>query len=488
MPRTAHAQAGRPDGDALGEEPPEAVAIEKPLPPDTGEPKPVPVEADNVMTAAEVTGAPVPGQESGRIDEQPEDSTMRQVGRVALFVPRVLFGIVFAPVRGGVYLVDRYNLDERYRQIFYTDGGELGLLPTLWYDSDQGLQAGARLKWTPTDDTKLALFAGGGRRSSQLAFEASTRVEDRVELGLHAELWNRPRAAFYGIGNGDEVSGLPPEAAPINPLVNDTAVETRFDKGLGRVSAAADVEIVDDVFARGVGMFADVEVNDPAEDERSPDVVYDPDALLGSDGYRVGYGELELRWDTRRGASLWEPRSLNTGGSLVSGFVGRSAIDGDNMLETASGYWRYGADLHHFVQIARGPQVIAMRLYGEGVSAQRDEIPFTELPMLGGSNLLRGYAFERFRDRVALQGSLEYQWDLSRYVFASLFTDVGRVYPSIEDITLAGMRWGFGVALEAYSRNSFQARVSLASSIDGGFFVRLHLDPIFGTPHREARR
>jgi hypothetical protein len=237
-----------------------------------------------------------------------------------------------------------------------------------------------------------------------------------------------------------------------------------------------------------MGMYADVEMDEPEADERSPDVVYDPDGLLGSDGYRVGYGELELRWDTRRSASLWDPRSLNAVGSLVSGFVGRSALDGSNMLETASGYWRYGADVHHFVQIARGPQVIAMRVYGESVSAQRDELPFTELPMLGGSNLLRGYAFERFRDRVALQGSLEYQWDLSRYVFASLFTDVGRVYPSIEDITLDGLRWGFGVAIEAYSRNSFQARVSVASSIDGGFFLRLHLDPIFATPHREARR
>src|SRR5690606_33128770 len=108
------------------------------------------------------------------------------------------------------------------------------------------------------------------------------------------------------------------------------------------------------------------------------------------------------------------------------------------------------ADLQHFVRVGRGPQVLAFRLYGEAVSAGREDIPFTELPMLGGANLLRGYAYERFRDRVAIQGSFEYQWDLSRHVFASLFTDVGRVYPALDDISLDDLRWGYGLALEAH--------------------------------------
>ena len=41
----------------------------------------------------------------------------------------------------------------------------------------------------------------------------------------------------------------------------------------------------------------------------------------------------------------------------------------------------------------------------EGVTGGLDQVPFTELPMLGG-DFMRGYAFERFRDRVAAFGSL----------------------------------------------------------------------------------
>src|SRR5690606_15065233 len=50
--------------------------------------------ASDEPTAAEVQGAPLPGEESGRIDQaEDDDSAARQVGRAALFVPRGLFEI-----------------------------------------------------------------------------------------------------------------------------------------------------------------------------------------------------------------------------------------------------------------------------------------------------------------------------------------------------------------------------------------------------------
>jgi outer membrane protein assembly factor BamA len=122
------------------------------------------------------------------------------------------------------------------------------------------------------------------------------------------------------------------------------------------------------------------------------------------------------------------------------------------------------------------------------VTAGRDEVPFTELPRLGGSTYLRGYSLDRFRDRVAAFGSATYSWDLSQWFSANVFVDAGRVYPSLDQLSLEGMRMGYGVALEAHSTNSFVLEGSIASSIDGGLMFNLSFNPVFDIDERVRRR
>jgi hypothetical protein len=129
-----------------------------------------------------------------------------------------------------------------------------------------------------------------------------------------------------------------------------------------------------------------------------------------------------------------------------------------------------------------------VRLHGEAVSGRRDEVPFVELPALGGSEVLRGYSTERFRDRAAAFGSLEYEWDLAHTFFASVFVDAGRVFPSLTDLSLDGLRCGYGISLEVHDTNDFFLRGSVASSIDGGVFVNVSFDPVFDVERRTVRR
>jgi len=56
----------------------------------------------------------------------------------------------------------------------------------------------------------------------------------------------------------------------------------------------------------------------------------------------------------------------------------------------AADFWRYGIELQHNWRLARGPRVLTVRLRGTGVTGERDEVPFTELPALGGGSVLRG--------------------------------------------------------------------------------------------------
>src|SRR5262249_29290923 len=161
--------------------------------------------------------------------------------------------------------------------------------------------------------------------------------------------------------------------------------------------------------------------------------------------------------DTRGARSIWQPQSLDSRGSLASVFVGLESLD------PGTSFVRYGFDLQRFIAIGSGPRVLVVRAQGEAITAAAEDVPFPELPTLGGRAGLRGYPLDRFRDRVAAVATGEYQYALSHYIFASLFVDVGRVYPSLDDLTLDGMRCGFGVGIEAHSQTSFLARAAISS-------------------------
>jgi len=456
----------------------------EPSPEPTAAPNGEPTTAANgEPTALDVEGAPLPGEESGRIDGTEDDeSTARQVGRAALFVPRGLFEIAMFPVRTTVWATDRYDIPQRLRDLFFNDEGTIGLYPTLRFESGYGLNIGARLSAQFGRRDHLAAFAGtGGRFRSAVgaAVRTGDRLGNRVGLELRAVHERRPRDRFYGIGNGDEID---PPAVPIDPLVmQNVAVETRYRRQIARASLGADVRIVSDLHLRGSAALTDVERSESNDGPPIEDV-FVPSSLIDFDNYRTAYGELELRWDNRGRASIWEPPSVDAMGWFASAFLGRVALDGGD------DFWRYGFHVQHFYRFARGPRVIAARITGEAITGDVDEVPFTELPFLGGPSLLRGYTIERFRDRVAAVATLEYQWDLSRFFLASVFVDAGRVYSGLDDLTLDDLRVGYGIALEGHTKSAFGARVSLASSIDGGVFVNLYLDPFFEVTPRVERR
>ncbi len=426
--------------------------------------------------------APPPGEESGRIDELPEDSVARQVGRGVLVVPRAAVEIAMMPVRGTVWAFERYHIIPRLRSVFYTDDGTFGIVPNLLFETDYGLNVGGKLVWHTGPGEGLSLSAGTGGRFRNY-FEAAVRTGQRIPgvvLEGRVSYEQRPQDRFYGIGNLDE-TGIIPEM-PVDPAFSDTSVETTYRRQRARASLSADIPLVAHLHLRPAAALADVELGS-ADKEVPIDEVYAPSDLTGfMDGYRLGYGELELRWDTRQSATRWEPTEVPGTGTMLAGYAGYALVDpGDS-------FWRVGVDVAHYLRIASGPRVLETRLHAEAITGDTEDVPFTELPMLGGGRYLRGYPIERFRDRAAVVGTLEYEFDLSRMFLASVFTDVGRVFPSITDLSFDDLRAGFGVALEAHSDAGFVTRVSLASSIDGGAFVNLYFEPGSSVPPRVERR
>ena len=427
--------------------------------------------ADDEPTAADVKGAPTAGAESGRTDEIDEsDSAGRWFARGLLFVPRVAVTVVMAPVEGSAWAIERYQLLDRAEGLFWNDAHTFGVMPTFQLEAGFGLNIGARVVHRDLFGASEHFdfrTSGGGRYRQRFVAELTSgrRFGDRVQLQLGGEAERRPKDPYYGVGNTDD----------------DMAPETRFRHQMYRATGSFDIAVASAFHVRGAGAVTDHEFD--RSDTGAPiDEVY-MDLPGYATGVRNTYGELELRWDSRGRANDYEPVSIIADGQLLALFGGRVTA-----LDDSKDFFRYGLDAQRFFRIGAGPRVIAIRSHVEAVTGALQEIPFNELPRLGGKDVLRGYDSDRFRDRIAMVNSLDYSWDLTTTLRASLFTDVGRVQRSFSDLETSDLRVGYGMSIDLHTSRSFLARASIASSIDGGVFFNFGLDPVFDLDGRVERR
>ena len=441
---------------------------------------PAPARAFDEPTARESDRAPPPGETSGRLDEVDEgDGAGRWLGRLVLLAPRLVFEAIWLPLYGTLYAFDHYHLDDLYYRVFYNNNRTLGLVPTATFVSGLGLSIGARFISSDTfgDKERFQVQATTGaisdpyRESALVEFTTGDRFGKVFALDLSGNFDRRPDDPFYGIGNGDdrETHG----DTLVDPRTNDFAFAVHHRYQEARVALAAEIKPIKQLQFKLTGSLTELSY-DPSTSGIPLDQVYDPMAIPGFEGgVEHAYAELAMRVDTRASSSKWEPDHMFTTGALLSGFAGRV-----HRLDEGKDFYRYGVDLQQFFHLGDGPRSLAVRLRGEAVSGSVADVPFTELPMLGGADFLRGYSFERFRDRVSAFGSLQYGWDVSHFVDAFLFTDVGRVYGAVEEISLDHLRCGFGLGIEIHGDHSFLTALTLASSIDGGLVTTLTFNPV----------
>ena len=369
-------------------------------------------------------------------------------------------------------------------RFFYNDDRTIGLHPTATFESDFGLRIGARFVYRDIfgEDEHFSVKATtGGPYWTTIAgtFRTGTRLEP-LELTTRAEFNRRPRDRFFGIGNTDETLTV---AAPIDATMDSTAIDTRYRQQMLRAVLTADLRVVDDFHLFASGALSTIEFDGDPDRGTSIDEIYMTSALPGfEEGVRQAYGEVELRWDSRGPYSMWDSSAMDSTGWLASLYAGRAAV------ENIPDFTRVGADLQYFLHLTTGPRILVARAHAETVSGDIDEVPFDELPKLGGPVMLRGYPVDRFRDRAAALGTLEYRWDLAQILVTSLFVDVGKVAPSIGDLGDGDLRVGYGIGFDAYTARRYVGRVAIATSIDGGWFFNLSFDPTFDIETRVERR
>ncbi len=428
------------------------------------------------------SGAPLPGQENGGVDTStPPDGTGRILARDLLLVPKLLFELVQLPLRAGVYVFDRYQLEDLYERTFYNRHRTFGIVPTAMFQTGTPLLAGATMVMTDAlgerEHATFEALYGGPYGDVLWGWMDTGQRLGRLVLRVDGDFLRRPADPFYGIGNADV--GARPRTL-VDPLTSGVAFPSYLRYQELRGALKADVRVFDGLHVVASTAFARL---DFADSTNAPGVtsVYDAVDLVGFEhGYEHVDGSLELRLDRRRSASELETTSYGTGW-MASAFA-THAHRVDAVLPPSEGlgagnFTRYGADVEGFIHLGVGPRLLVLRALAEGVTGNLDQVPFVELPWLGG-DFLRGYTFERFRDRVAAVGTAQYVWDLTHNADAYVFVDAGRVYSGLDALTADHLRVGYGIGLAAYGDRNFMFEGYIASSIDGGVFVSAAFVPL----------
>jgi hypothetical protein len=200
----------------------------------------------------------------------------------------------------------------------------------------------------------------------------------------------------------------------------------------------------------GVGGF-DINVG-PGTDQGFPPTqeVFPPEAVPGLDvqGRFARYSAFAAV-DWRNPGHPWR------GGYYLAMYDFWDDVDSDTY-----DYGKLEVDLQQYIPFLMGKRVIALR--GKTVLTFTDDdhqVPFYDMPILGGHQELRGYDYARFRDLNSILLTAEYRAEVWMAMDMALFVDAGKVFPQHSDLNFKNLAYdyGFGIRLKTVQSTFLRA-------------------------------
>lgn len=197
----------------------------------------------------------------------------------------------------------------------------------------------------------------------------------------------------------------------------------------------------------------------------NPQPLPEPTRLYGKDGFQnLGLG-LGLVLDTRHNV-------LNVRHGY---FVELALINSTAALLSDYDFQYINVDTRYF-ETVRKNQVLALHLVGQ---FSWGEIPFNQLPQIGGPFLMRGYYQGRFRDRHLLATQMEYRFlplpiGFTDRLGAVAFASAGTVYSDISAVEFRHLKGAAGAGLRflLFPKKDIYLRADYAITREGnGFYV-----------------
>jgi Omp85 superfamily domain len=448
-------------------------------PPTPADPAPAPPDA-----------APAPGQQGAQAAKpkakdargyarepgtEPEDVALA-VPRVVLAVPRYALKLVLFPVRAGIEFADRHALVEKVTDVLYNDARNAAILPTLSIDSYFGPTIGVKafhedLAGHDEYASVSARFGGIYNLATQVHFRANRFGGSRLWLESTSRFESEPALLFQGIGDGPERetgNGLGPREAQVATRYSQQRLLNLLRAGYS-FGRPGELLQIGGTASYSIGDFGAKQKGD----EPSIEEVYDTTRL-------VGFGERApvLETDLNVIVDLRDVAGATSSGGYLELFAGKAPELG------RFGFWHHGAEVTGYIDLYRRTRVLVLRAMVEGVDGKDEDIPFSELPRLGGPNRLRGYPLGRFRDEKVALGTVEYHYPVHQFVAGSLYCDVGHVGKSYGDMLDDRWKAGFGAGLIVRSRDHQLFTFDVAY----GEGVQIHLttDPLRAFSKRDT--
>jgi hypothetical protein len=162
---------------------------------------------------------------------------------------------------------------------------------------------------------------------------------------------------------------------------------------------------------------------------------------------------------------------------------GRYRFSGSKYLDQGEqfSFNRWEVDLQQYVPIFTPSRLIALRANAVGVVPDAGhDVPFYLQPTLGGSHSIRGYPYQRFRDRNALLMQAEYRFILNDFMTGSVFYDTGKVAFDRQDLwDFNDLRDDYGISLRLGFAGLAAFRAEIVFGGDQGTVYALRFSDVF---------
>lgn len=296
-----------------------------------------------------------------------------------------------------------------------TTSHDMAILPQLGYDPEAGFILGAKFSDTNVGSSHMNLDIGvtqstAGRSDFSLAWTAPHLFDTGLIGSLQLQYRLAPRRHFYGLGNND---------------VGDNALTTHENHATSVLLTLAQRVMPHLVAAATIGY--DRVTIGPGHPDDKPTTTHTFSDLPGIEGGNNNPLSLALIYNTQR--DLTRP----THGWNIIGKVTHVGSELGNPFH----YTRYIVDGSYMTPILSPDHLFGIRVDGEYVDGDGQNLPFYEFPTLGGADSLAGFEPYRFRGQSRLFVRAGYQTLLADFNFydiwrvrldGALFAGLGRVF------------------------------------------------------------
>ncbi len=135
----------------------------------------------------------------------------------------------------------------------------------------------------------------------------------------------------------------------------------------------------------------------------------------------------------------------------------------NNRFGSKYNYSKTNFDFRNYFYVYKKKVLFSYQLFGEFINGNA---PIQVMPALGGSNLLRGFYADRYKDNILLVLQPELKIKITNVIWLALFSGAGNVYSNTEDIDLTEIKTssGVGIRIKIKDNPRMNFRIDFAAS------------------------